>query len=51
MTKLTLAILGLIVAPTLALANCPSGHQTSASACATGQVFDPVLKACVTSSS
>ncbi|ABN76007.1 MULTISPECIES: hypothetical protein [Cereibacter] len=48
MTKLTLATLALIAAPALAMADCPMKHQTTASACGDGQVYDTATKACTT---
>lgn len=51
MTKFTLATLALIAAPALAFAECPMKHQTTASACGEGQIYDPVLKGCITASS
>ncbi|MCE6952001.1 hypothetical protein LAZ40_19990 [Cereibacter sphaeroides] len=51
MTKLTLAALALIAAPALAFADCNAKHQTTASACGEGQIYDPVVKGCINASS
>lgn len=51
MTKLTLAALALVAAPSLAFAECAAGKQHSALICADSQTYDPALRACVTTSS
>jgi hypothetical protein len=45
--KTAFIALVLASAPALAFASCYDTHQTSASACAEGQVFDPASQSCV----
>lgn len=46
--KTAFIALVLASAPALAWASCASMHQTSASACGEGQVFDPASQTCIT---
>lgn len=44
---LMLSTLALVLAPALALADCRSGHDTTAASCAAGAVWDATTRTCV----